>query len=170
MTPEQMRKRSEYHTALAERHSNTSQHASDYAPGSYITGGSGRTRAQNRATERGLDKTIKHAKLAIYHRRKAEEFRRRAEYNEPEAIEKRESARLAEKESERRAKAQAASLTLVNDPAASLHITTSDWNKTHKDYKDILSNGKFRYRSVLRNSCLQSVFLKDKPIKEFKER
>lgn len=170
MTPEKMQKRAEYHTALSERHSAISQHASDRAPGSYITGGSGRTRAQNRATDRGLDKTIKHAGLAIYHLRKAEEFRRMAAYNQPEAIEKRDAARLSEKESERRSKAQAASLTLVNDPNASLHITTSDWNKTHKDYKDILSNGKFRYRSVLRNSCLQSVFLTDKPVKELKER
>src|ERR1051326_5298935 len=127
MTPDQMRIRAEYHEALAERHSNTSQHASDYAPGYYITGGSGRTRAQNRAADRALDRTIKHAKLAIYHERKAVELRRMADYNEPAAVEKREAMKLAERELEKRVAAKVAALPLVNDPSASLHITSSEW-------------------------------------------
>lgn len=61
----------EKYNELAERHSQISRHASDNAPGSYVTGGSGRTRSQNRKTEQALDRTINHASKAVYWRSRA---------------------------------------------------------------------------------------------------
>lgn len=77
-TPAALRVLAAEYDRKADAASNTSVHASDSAPGAYVTGGSGRTRAQNRKTEQALDRTIRYAKRALYWRGRAAEMRRRA--------------------------------------------------------------------------------------------
>ncbi len=81
-TPEQLRARALEFTKLADKYSNMSRHASDNAPGSYITGSSGRTKSQNKRTEAALNRTIKYAKLAVYYRARAASLERQAKWNE----------------------------------------------------------------------------------------
>lgn len=102
MSPEQLRQKAAECTAKAERASNTAHHAGDYAPGSFVTGRSGRTRAMDKKTEQALDKTIKYSKIAAYWQRKAAayEFRARAIENAPKLAEK----KAKEKEYYRQAK------------------------------------------------------------------
>ena len=78
MSPEQLRQKAAECTAKAERASNTAHHAGDYAPGSFVTGRSGRTRAMDKKTEQALDKTIKYSKIAAYWQRKAAAYEFRA--------------------------------------------------------------------------------------------
>jgi hypothetical protein len=75
-----------------------------------------------------------------------------------------------EGECEKLQQAKIAALTLVNDPSFALHMTSDEWNKLHRDFKSIMSNGQYRYRSAMRNSQLQAVFLTDKPIKTYEDR
>lgn len=53
--------------------------ASSNAPGSYVTGSSGRTRAQNRATDRALELTIRNATKAVVLYRKVKQWKQQIE-------------------------------------------------------------------------------------------
>lgn len=81
-TPEQLRERASNLRLKADRFSARSRNAGMYAPGSFVTGNSGRTASQNRATERGLEATIRYAVKAVALRRKADELERRADFME----------------------------------------------------------------------------------------
>lgn len=64
-TPADMRAEAARLRAFAARLTTEANRAADNAPGAYITGGSGRSSAQNRATERALEKTIDNAIKAV---------------------------------------------------------------------------------------------------------
>lgn len=168
-TPEQLRAKAAECLARAERHSNTSWHAADNAPGSYITGGSGRSRAQNRATDRALDSTIKHAKLACYWREKAASLEIQARYIENAPA--REATKARRDAADKAARRKEIALPIINDPAADKHMTAAEWAKEHRDYKSIISAGTYRYRSLMysvpgQGHTLGPVYLTDKPTKE----
>jgi hypothetical protein len=84
--PEKLREKAAEYLEKAEYFSNLSSHASDYAPGSYITGGSGRSKGQNKKTEQALNRTIELAKKAIYFREKAASLEIQAKYYENEPL------------------------------------------------------------------------------------
>lgn len=81
-TPEELREKAKYYRQKADEMSAISHHASDNAPGSYVTGASGRSRAMNNRRERALEKTIQYAKRAVAYRRKAEIFEVQASWIE----------------------------------------------------------------------------------------
>jgi hypothetical protein len=99
-TPAQLRTTAAEYLVKAERASHIAQHAADYAPGSYITGASGRTREQDRKTTSALDKTIKYSKIACYWREKAASLEMKARYIESEP--QRTAKRTAQAESDKR--------------------------------------------------------------------
>lgn len=68
--------------AYADRLNAEADRVSANAPGSYITGASGRSRAMNRRAERALEKTITNAVKSNAARRRADEFERRAAWLE----------------------------------------------------------------------------------------
>jgi hypothetical protein len=84
--PEKLREKAAEYLEKAEYYSNLSAHASDYAPGAYITGGSGRSKGQNKKTEQALNRTIELAKKAVYFREKAASLEIRAKYYENESV------------------------------------------------------------------------------------
>lgn len=108
-TPEELREKAAYYRQKANEMSRISAHAGDNAPGSYVTGASGRTRAMNKRTERALEKTIKYAKLAVEYRRKAERLVLQARWieNAPQ----REQAKQEHLETEKREKKSRRSMT-----------------------------------------------------------
>ncbi len=158
--PVALRAEAERLRKLADSYSSTSYHASDNAPGSFVTGRSGRTRAMNRRTDQALNRTIKYAKMAVETREKAAALEIKARYieNTPERLEL--ERQIAHKEMLAR-KAEVAR-PLVNDPAASFHMTSEKWNKTPRDYKGVIVEDKYRERSIMNKSALERVFLTDK--------
>ena len=81
-TPEELREKAKYYRQKADEMSRISAHAGDHAPGSYVTGASGRSRTMNKRSERALEKTIQYAKRAVAYRRKAEMFEVQANWIE----------------------------------------------------------------------------------------
>jgi len=105
-TPQELRERAAFYRRKANEMSAISSHAGDYAPGSYVTGASGRSRAMNKRSERALEKTIRYAKRAVEYRRKADWLEMRARWieNTPEralAKQKRLETEKREKKSRR---------------------------------------------------------------------
>lgn len=95
--------------AYSARLNDESRRASDNAPGSYVTGASGRTRAMNRRTDRALIKTIENAKKSIAAEKQADEFERHANWLEnggPEREQQRRLEAIAQRKIDRK-KAQA---------------------------------------------------------------
>jgi hypothetical protein len=76
------RQKADEYRKKADEYSLMAHHASDNAPGSYVTGSSGRTKAQNRATERALDRTIQYSKKAVAFRKAAARMEMKAAYIE----------------------------------------------------------------------------------------
>lgn len=144
-----------------------SERAADNAPGSYVTGSSGRTRQMNEKTDRALNKTIDNAveiyklncqigrlRTEIYYLQNQEEIKTTATVTKQRA-----------KTLERMVKAAEASLPLINDPAAGYHMTSVEWGRMHRDYKGVVVHPSlpYRYRSAIRDSRLVQVYLTDKP-------
>jgi hypothetical protein len=105
-TPEELREKAKCYRQKADEMSRISAHAGDHAPGSYVTGASGRSRAMNKRSERALEKTIQYAKRAVAYRRKAEMFEVQASWieNAPKrarAKQKRLAGEKREKKSQR---------------------------------------------------------------------
>ena len=163
MTPDELRTKATAMRVKANRLTEDANRASANAPGSYVTGGSGRSRAQNRATWRALEKTIDNAVAACKLRRYADRLDANAQHIENAP--RREAVKVASKEAERRSRAQVAVLPLVNDPAASWHMTSAEWASIHRDYKSITRSGLHRERFAMRNSVSETVYLTDKPVK-----
>jgi hypothetical protein len=101
-TPATLRSKAAICRERAERAQNIAHHAGDNAPGSFVTGRSGRTRSQDKKTERALDKTIKYYKIATYWNSKAANYEARARWIETTA--EREAAKLASIAREKQAK------------------------------------------------------------------
>ena len=80
--PDSLRQKAKEYRQKAEYYSELSYHASDNAPGSFITGNSGRTKSQNKKTEQALNRTIELSKKALYYKHKAESLESRALYYE----------------------------------------------------------------------------------------
>lgn len=105
-TPQELRERAAFYRRKANEMSAISSHAGDYAPASYVTGASGRSRAMNRRSERALEKTIRYSKLAVVYREKAASLELQARWveNAPErerSKQKRLAAEKREKKSRR---------------------------------------------------------------------
>ena len=81
-TPEELREKAKCYRQKADEMSRISSYAGDHAPGSYVTGASGRSRTINKRSERALEKTIQYAKRAVAYRRKAEMFEVQASWIE----------------------------------------------------------------------------------------
>lgn len=161
-TPAQLREMAADKRKRADRLTAQANRASANAPGSYVTGGSGRSRAQNRATERALDLTIDNAVKANKLYRAAAALEQQADQIEDVAGQmRRELAKQCVAEAERKERAAIAALPIANDPAAPLHVTKAEWAKTHRDYKGIEPRDGFRRRSMVRDGSLQEVFLTD---------
>lgn len=71
-TPAEMRAEAVRLREYADQLTAEANRAADAAPGAYITGGSGRSRAQNKRTERALIKTIENAKKPVAARKRAD--------------------------------------------------------------------------------------------------
>lgn len=71
-TPTEMRAEAQRLRAYADRLTAEADRAADAAPGAYITGGSGRSRAMNKRTERALERTIGHAAKSVAARKRAD--------------------------------------------------------------------------------------------------
>ncbi len=151
--------------AYADRLTAQANRAADNAPGSFITGRSGRTRAMNRRTERALDLTVTNAGKAVDARRKAEKLEREALDIENDGDARRAAAKAARKQAEKKVRTAEVALPLVNDQAASLHITSAEWAKTPSDYREVSARAGYRERTMIRCGTLQTVYLTDKPIK-----
>jgi Methyltransferase small domain. len=58
-------------------------------------------------------------------------------------------------------------LPIINVPDGAKHISSAEWNDTHKDYKSIVvSEGGYRYRSMMVQGGTTPVFLTDKKVVE----
>lgn len=161
--PARLRERAAAKRAKAERLLAAADRAADHAPGAYVTGPSGRSRAQNRATARALDQTIDAAVESARLRRDADylDARARAIETEPE----RQAARERSRERDRETRAAVARLPILNDPAAPFHLTSAEWAGIGRDYRGIRPSecGRYRVRSAMRGGCLGTVYLVDKP-------
>lgn len=161
-TAAELRETAQTKRTQADRLTAQANRAADNAPGSYVTGGSGRSRAQNRATDRALDLTIDNAVKAVKLIRDAEHLEGQAARIEDVAgALRREQVKQAIAERERQDRAAVAALPIANDPSAGLHITKAQWAKTHRDYKGMTPRDGFRRRSMASGGCLQEVFLTD---------
>jgi hypothetical protein len=161
-TPSQLRKKAADLRTKGKLLTDAADRASRNAPGSYVTGGSGRSRVQNRATDRALERTIS---AAVEHGN----FNREAEYLEARArsIENAPGRALAKervKAAEKKARTAEVALPIINDPSATCHMTSTEWAKTNKDYKSVSVADVYRHREVVRGGRIQSVFLTDKPV------
>lgn len=152
----------------AERLTDEAHRQSENAPGSFVTGASGRTRAQNRKTDRALAKTIKNAKLSIELRRKAALLNDKAWRieNREYLVEKERKEKEAKQAIEAKEKAFVKSIPLINSPSATLHITSKEYTAIRKDYRGISICGNYKQRTAMHQMALHPVFLTDKPIKE----
>lgn len=146
------RRRADELTAQANR-------ASDNAPGGFVTGRSGRSRAQDRATARALDLTIDNAVKAGKLIKDAEHLERQAAAIEAEP--RRKQVRASVAQAERRERAATAALPLANDPAAPIHLTRAQWSSYHCDYRGMLVRDGMRRRTVMRSGALGEVFITD---------
>lgn len=140
--------------------------AADHAPGAYITGGSGRTRAQNRATARAIERTVTLACASQAALDEAGRLEARADWLDAAPARKATRERCAQQA--RTERSRVAALPLVNDPAASWHMTSAEWARIHKDYKAIGTRDGYRVRSAFlpasRGGGLADVFLTDRPV------
>lgn len=155
--------------AYAQRLHDEADRAAANAPGSFVTGRSGRSRAMNKRTERAMEKTIANAKKSLAATRKAAQLEAQAaevELGHDEAWhwQQRQARREASQQAERREREAAKALPLTNDPTASWHMTSAEWARVGKDYKGISVDvsGRYRYRSAMRGGGLERVFLTDK--------
>lgn len=110
-TPAEMRIEAARLREYVDRLNQESERASANAPGSYITGRSGRTAAQNKATDRALEKTIRNASKAVAARKRADELERQADY-----IESGGPAKLADRRAAEAAERKAAKAALKAGP------------------------------------------------------
>jgi len=101
-TPATLRAKAKECRERAERAANIAHHAGDNAPGSFVTGRSGRTRAMDKKTDQALEKTIKYSKIATYWNNKASNYEARARWIETTA--EREAAKVASIAREKQAK------------------------------------------------------------------
>lgn len=148
----------------ADRLIDDAERQSQNAPGSYITGRSGRTRAQNNKTDRALEKTIKNAVISVRLREKAQAFDNRAHRLEhmDEIIEREKQEQIGREAFAVKDKARRKALVLVNDPSADAHITSAEWAKKPRDYKDISERAGYKIRAMLDKGSLSTVYLTDK--------
>lgn len=82
MSPEQLRAKADELLRRAAQLDAAARRASDNAPGWTVTGRSGRTARQERATERVIETTVTNAVKYVALQRKAKELRRQADHAE----------------------------------------------------------------------------------------
>lgn len=99
-TPQAMRELAATLEEKAKRLSEQADRRADNAPGSFITGRSGRSRAMDKRTDAALEFTIDAAKKCNKWRAEAAALRREADDIESGAKEKREAARKVARETE----------------------------------------------------------------------
>lgn len=163
-TPTQLRTQAVELRKKAVALSNASSRAGEHAPGPYVTGGSGRTRAQNRATERGLTRTIELAVASGKANEKARSLEARANWLEEAPA--RAARKAQQREHDRTARAAEAALPILNDPAADLHMTWMEWADTSEDSRGFEVRGDHRVRSIYHNGALHQVYLTGTPPKK----
>lgn len=112
-TPEEMRIEAARLREYIDRLNRESERATANAPGSFVTGASGRTTAQNKATDRALEKTIRNASKAVAARKRADELERKADY-----IEAGGPAKIASRRATEAAERKAAKAALKAGPLA----------------------------------------------------
>lgn len=165
MTPAKLREKAARLREKAASTSRLASHAADHAPGAYVTGGSGRTRAQNRATARAIERTVRLACASRDAAQEASHLEAKAAWIEDAPNRARVREGVAAKECAERARV--AALPMINDPSAPWHMTSAEWRTLHKDFKTIVECDGVRVRSAVqpaaRGGGLAKVFLTDRP-------
>lgn len=131
-------------------------------PGTYITGNSGVPATRRRQLDARLDRTIDNAVEIVRLRDELALLNRRL-YAIDHADELA-ASKAQRKQAEAAERKREAALPIVNDPAASLHMTAAEYQRVHVSFRGILVSqcGTYRYRSCVRQGALHDVYLTDK--------
>ena len=157
-TPAEMRIEAARLREYVDRLNQESERASANAPGSYITGRSGRTAAQNKATDRALEKTIRNASKAVAARKRADELERKADYIEADG-----PANLAARRTTEAAERKAAKAALRSGPLEErLFKGNYPCAIVYAD-RAVERNGDYRLLAMLPYDTLQMIYEKDCP-------
>lgn len=161
-TPDEMRIEAARLREYVARLNRESERASANAPGSYITGASGRSKAQNKATNRALEKTINNAVKAVAATKRADELERQADYIEadgPALLE----ARIATRRAQDAAERKAAKAALKSGPlAARLFQGVYSCGMVYAD-RAVERDGDYRRLAFLPYDTLQIEYENDCP-------
>lgn len=169
-TPEQLREQAAQKIRRAEALELRSNTRFDSAPGSAVTGGSGRVRSGlHKRTNKAIDGSLADLRKARALRDGAAILISRADRLDPVKAAAVQAHKDRRKGREKAEKAAVAALPLLNERSASRHITSAEWSKTPNDYKGISPRQRgerwVRVRTILHGGALHEVFLTDKPEK-----
>lgn len=161
-TPAEMRAEAARLREYVDRLNQESERASANAPGSYVTGRSGRTAAQNKATDRALEKTIRNASKSVAARKRADELEREADYIEAGGPAKL-AAKIASRRATEAAERKAAKAALKTGPlAARLFQGIYSCGIVYAD-RAVERDGDYRRLAFLPYDTLQIEYEKDCP-------
>lgn len=157
-TPDEMRKEAARLREYVGRLNRESERASANAPGSYVTGPSGRSAAQNRATDRALEKTIRNAGKAVAATKRADELEREADY-----IESGGPAKLATRRAQNAADFKAAKAALLAGPLEDRLFSGNYPCAVVYADRAVERGGDYRPLAMLPYDTLQMIYEKDCP-------
>lgn len=161
-TPAEMRAEAARLREYVDRLNQESEQASANAPGPYVTGRSGRTAAQNKATDRALEKTITNAVKAVAARKRADELEREADYIEADGPAKL-AAKIASRRATEAAERKAAKVALRAGPLeARLFKGSYPCAIVYAD-RAVERDGDYRLLAMLPYDTLEMIYEKDCP-------